>query len=128
MKLLPIAWLLIASLVGKNLALDTDDYIIYVDELSRNEEFVDSYTRWSLELFSQSDYLYGEAHERFSCPMKTTTNDARATTSVHRLRPRDVTCIGAMGDGWTTGLAAQAVTPIGLLSESRGELLRHASS
>ena len=127
MKLLPIAWLLIASLVDKNLSLDANDYVIYVDELSRSEEFVDRYANWSLELFSQADYLYGDAHKRFPCPMKTTKNDAGATVSVHRLRPRDVTCIGAMGDGWTTGLAAQAVTPIGLLSENRGKLIRDPS-
>ena len=124
MKLLCIVWLLIASLVDRHLALDTDDYVIYVDELSRNEEFVDRYANWSLGLFSQSDYLYGEAHVRFPCPMKTKKKEAGAATSVHELRPRDVTCIGAMGDGWTTGLAAQAVAPIGLLSENRGKQIR----
>jgi len=106
-----------AFFIGENRTFDIDDYAAYIDELSRDEKFLDEYAKWSFKLFSQPDYLYGDLNKTFPCPI---VKDSNVPTSVHTLRPTDVKCIGAMGDSLTAGLGAHAITPIGLLFENRG--------
>ena len=103
--------------IGKNHALDAENYTAYIDELGQNEKFLEEYAKWSFKLFSQPDYLYGSPRDSFPCPI---TKDSNVPTSVHALRPSDIKCIGAIGDSLTAGLGAQAVTPVGLLLEHRG--------
>ena len=118
MKLIvAIALLLCAAFLRPTVSLDADDYVAYVEELSRDEKFMEEYSKWSLELFSQPDYLYGGKHNSFPCARP---NDTNVPTSVHTLRPSDIKCVGAMGDSLTAALGAHAITPIGLLFENRG--------
>jgi hypothetical protein len=123
MKFIVTIFLLLALLIDVNLAFDAKNYTDYIEGLTRNEKFLEEYTKWSLELFSKPDYLYGESHKQFPCP--TEKMNTSIPTSVHTLRPNDIKCIGAMGDSLTAGLGAHAVTPIDLLSENRGELFRN---
>lgn len=102
-----------------NSALNLDEYIAYVEELSTNETFLEEYAKWSLELFSEPDYLYG-AKRHFPCPI---IKDSGAPTSVHKLQPNDIKCVGAMGDSLTAALGAHAITPIGLFFENRGKII-----
>jgi hypothetical protein len=117
MKLVVTLLLLLAFFPSENGALDAENYTAYIEQLSQDEEFVEEYAKWSFELFSQPDYIYGDRHKKFPCAL---ANDSTVPTSVHALRPSDVKCIGAMGDSLTAGLGAHAHTPIGLLFENRG--------
>ena len=117
MKFVITAFVFFAFFLGEHYALDAENYTAYIEELSQNEQFVEEYAKWSFELFSQPDYLYGSPHDKFPCPP---AKDSTVPTSVHALRPSDVKCIGAMGDSLTAGLGAHALTPIGLLFENRG--------
>lgn len=117
MKLFVTLLALLALLAGDSCALDADNYTAYIEQLSLDEQFVEEYAKWSFELFSQPDYLYGGRHKKFPCAL---SNSSTVPTSVHALRPSDVRCIGAMGDSLTAGLGAHAHTPIGLLFENRG--------
>ncbi|CAF1068319.1 unnamed protein product [Rotaria sordida] len=120
MKFIFTTFILYTFLFGKNFALDVENYAAYIEELSYDEKFLDEYTKWSSELFSQSDYIYGNSHGKFPCPIDKSNENISIPTSVHTLRPSDVKCIAAMGDSLTTGIAAHAITPIGLLMENRG--------
>ncbi|CAF2911583.1 unnamed protein product [Rotaria sp. Silwood2] len=120
MKLFITTFILCTFLLDLSFALDTENYAAYIEELSHDEKFLDEYTKWSLELFSHSDYLYGNPHARFPCPIEKSNDNISIPTSVHTLRPSDIKCIAAMGDSLTTGIAAHAITPIGLLTENRG--------
>ncbi|CAF1366227.1 unnamed protein product [Adineta steineri] len=120
MTFFSITFFLFILLLNKNLALNIENYTDYIEELSHNEKFLEEYTKWSLKLFSQPDYLYGNFHEQFPCSIENSSNKYGILTSVHMLRPSDIKCIGAMGDSFTTGLSAHAITPIDLLSEYRG--------
>ncbi|CAF0768007.1 unnamed protein product [Rotaria sordida] len=104
-------------IINKNCALDADNYTSYIEELSQDEKFLEEYAAWSFKLFSQPDYLYGKPHEVFPCPI---IKDPTVPTSVHKLRPSDIKCIGAIGDSLTAGLGAHALTPVGLVLEYRG--------
>ncbi|CAF3446296.1 unnamed protein product [Rotaria socialis] len=53
-------------LFDKNFALDVENYTVSIEELSHDENFLEKYTTWSLELFSQHDYLYGNPHALLS--------------------------------------------------------------
>lgn len=53
----------------------------------------------------------------FPCPTNTSTPPA---TSVHRLRPQDVTVIGAIGDSITAGVGARARHILDVFNEDRG--------
>lgn len=109
--------------ISTSITYDAANYIAYIEELSHDEKFIDEYQKWSLELFSHSDYLYGKSYTYLSCPIEDTHENINITpTSVHKLRPQDIKCVGAMGDSFTTGLGAHAITPIDLLIESRGEI------
>ncbi|CAF0982921.1 unnamed protein product [Adineta steineri] len=116
-KFIFVTLVLCAVFLSKTNALDADDYIAYIEKLSQDEQFLEEYAKWSFELFSQPDYLYGDKHKKFPC---STAKDATVPTSVHALRPSDIKCVGAMGDSLTAGLGAHALTPIGLLFENRG--------
>ena len=100
-------------------SFDVDEYLSSIDQLTVDESFFDEYTQRSLELFSHSDYLYGKASDRFPCyvPPRPLINETR---SVHRLRPSDIQCVGALGDSLTAALGAHAITPAGLIVENRG--------
>lgn len=122
MKFIVVTFALFAFFLGGNDALDAKEYIAYIDELSLNETFLEEYAKWSFDLFSQPDYLYGDQHRKFPCDLSMNAS-ATVPTSVHTLRPRDIKCVGAMGDSLTAGLGAHALTPIGLLFENRGLLV-----
>lgn len=108
-------------LVHKYFALDFDNYTLLINHLSSDGTFLDNYSDWSLKLFSHEGYIYGNPHGRFPCPRNHSKTNSDIPTSVHKLQPGDFKCIGALGDGLTTGLATQAITPTGLLFESRGK-------
>ncbi len=123
MKLVVIICVLFTLFFTENLALDANNYIAYIEKLSRNETFLEEYAKWSSELFSQRDYLFGDFHAKFPCTTDNSTNKNNISTSVHTLRPSDIKCIGAIGDSFTTGLGARAITPMDLLLEDRGEMI-----
>jgi phospholipase B1 len=106
--------------VRKTHALDADDYEAYIEQLSLNEKFVEDYAKWSFKLFSKPDYLYGNLHNEFPCPIDQKPGQREVPTSVHKLQPSDIKCVGALGDSLTAGLGAHAITPVGLVYESRG--------
>lgn len=113
--------LTICILVIKNIyAFNVAEYIAYITELSRDEQFLKDYEQWAFKLFSQPDYLYGKCPDPFPCPIPNKHINT-IPTSVHELRPSDVTCVGAMGDSLTAGLGAHALTPLGLFFEKRGK-------
>jgi hypothetical protein len=126
MKFVVTALVLFTLFFNENLALDAENYTAYIEELNHNDKFLEEYSKWSFKLFSQPDYLYGTPHAQFPCSIESSTGNSNIPTSVHALRPGDVKCVGAIGDSFTAGLGAHAITPIGLLSENRGEIiLRH---
>jgi hypothetical protein len=100
-------------------SFDVDEYLSSIDRWTVDESFFDEYTQRSLKLFSHSDYLYGNSSNRFPCtvPPRPLANQTR---SVHRLRPSDIQCVGALGDSLTAALGAHAITPAGLIVENRG--------
>ena len=119
-RLIIATLVLCAFALQQSSALNATEYIAYIDELSQDEKFVEEYAKWSFKLFSQPDYLYGAKNRKFPCPA---AKDTTVPTSVHRLRPSDIKCVGAMGDSLTAALGAHAITPIGLLFENRGSSL-----
>jgi hypothetical protein len=124
MKFFVTSFVLLTLSLGENLALDAENYSAYIEELSHDENFLEEYTKWSSELFSQRDYIYGNPHAQFLCPIDNSTdNNNNIPTSVHTLRPSDIKCIAAIGDSFTTGLGAHAITPMDLLFEARGEII-----
>lgn len=129
MKYLQLTLVFLVLFSGQHLALDAEDYVAHVQALSRNETFLDAYADWAFALFSKPDYLYGDAHRRFPCPIEAPDSQRKVPVSVHSLRPSDVNCVAALGDSLTTGLAAQAITPNELLAENRGKIIfLHRSS
>ncbi len=123
MKFFVSFFVLLTVFLIENLALDAESYIAFIEERSRDENFVDEYTKWSAKLLSQPGYLFGISHENFSCSINKSNDNNTIPTSVHALRPSDIKCIGAMGDSFTTGLGARGTTPIDLLFEDRGEII-----
>lgn len=117
MKVFLLTLVCFTFLLSENFALDVENYTAYVEELMQDEKFVDEYAKWSFQLFSQPDYLYGDLNKTFPCSI---TKNSNVPTSVHTLRPSDIKCIGAIGDSLTAGLGAHAITPIGLFFENRG--------
>lgn len=111
-----------AFLLSTNLALNTENYTAFIQELSHDDKFLEEYTIWSLKLFSQPDYVYGNPFTKFPCPIEKSNEDRSITTSVHNLRPSDVKCIAALGDSFTIGLGINAITPMDLLTENRGKI------
>lgn len=119
---------LFALFFYENNALNVDNYIAFIEERSRDENFLDEYTKWSSNLLVQPGYLYGSSHVKFPCTSnKSLKNRNTESTSVHALRPDDIRCVGAMGDSFMTGLGARSLTPIDLLFEDRGEIMNWAS-
>ena len=117
MKFLLTALVCFTCLFHANFALNITEYSAYIEELMHDEKFLDEYAKWSFQLFSQPDYLYGDLNKTFPCPI---TKDTTTPKTVHELRPSDVKCIGAMGDSLTAALGAHAITPVGLFFENRG--------
>ena len=118
-----LAFVLLTLFLSENLAFDAENYTAYIEELTHDEKFLEEYTKWSSKLFSQPDYLYGNPHGQFPCSIDKSNDNNNIPTSVHTLRPSDIKCIGAIGDSFTTGLGAHAITPIDLLFEDRGEII-----
>jgi len=128
MKFFVTSFVLFTLSLSENLALDAENYTAYIEELTHDENFLEEYTKWSSDLFSQGDYIYGNSPAQFPCSIDNSTDNNSIPTSVHTLRPSDIKCIGAIGDSFTTGLGARAITPIDLLFEDRGEIyLRYYS-
>jgi hypothetical protein len=114
---LPLFFILLSNVASFNLT----EYLWAVEKLALDEHFVEEYAKWSLELFSQPDYMYGASPEPFPC----TTAGMRSSevpTSVHALRSGDIQCVAAIGDSLTPAMGAHAITPLGVLLENRGEL------
>jgi hypothetical protein len=99
-------------------SLNTNEYISSIAELSLDVKFVEEYLKWSVKLFSQPDYIYGIRNNPFPCQISKSEDEP---TSVHKLRPSDIKCVGALGDSLTAALGAHALTPIGLFTENRGK-------
>ena len=116
-KLLLTALICFTCLFHANFALKLENYTAYIEELMHDEKFLDEYAKWSFQLFSQPDYLYGDLNKTFPCPANKGTT---TPTTVHELRPSDIKCVGAMGDSLTAALGAHAITPVGLFFENRG--------
>ncbi|CAF2136020.1 unnamed protein product, partial [Rotaria magnacalcarata] len=57
-------------LFDKNFVLEAENYIASIEELNRDENFLEKYTTWSLELFSQHEYLYGNPQAQFPCSIE----------------------------------------------------------
>lgn len=93
-----------------------------VEKLALDGDFLKEYTKWSLELFSEPNYMYGSPKEAFPCSTEG-MRSAEVPTSVHRLRPGDIQCVAALGDSLTAGMGAHAYTPVGVLLENRGEFI-----
>jgi hypothetical protein len=123
MKVLRSLLVLLAILLAENLALDAENYTAFIEERSQDANFVNEYTKWSLKLLSQPDYIYGMSHGNFTCSINKSNDNNTIPTSVHTLRPSDIKCIGAMGDSFTTGLAMRGTTLIELSVEDRGEMI-----
>ena len=103
-------------------ALDIENYVSYVEQLSENETFRAEFSQWSLKLFSQPDYLYGPTPRSFPCSIDEQKSSTRSTPqSVHQLRPQDIQCVAAMGDSLITGLASHALTLYDVLFENQGK-------
>jgi phospholipase B1 len=110
---------LFTILLSNVASLNLTEYVSAVEKLALDENFLIEYTKWSLELFSQPDYLYGTSPEPFPCSTKDMTS-SEVPTSVHALRPGDIQCVAGMGDSLTAGMGAHAITPVGVLLENRG--------
>lgn len=119
MKYLSICVIVLVLLVNNINAFNLAEYVADIEELSRDKGFVEEYMKWSIKLFSESDYLFGKSNGPFPCPIKKEYHSI--PTSVHQLRPSDVKCIAAIGDSITAGLGAHALTPVGLIVENRGK-------
>jgi phospholipase B1 len=100
-------------------SLHEDQYVLAIEKLLLNKQFLQEYQKWSSKLFSDPDYLYGEKPEAFPCQISSKQIPDEDLT-VHNLRPNDIQCVAAIGDSITAGLGAQAKTPIGLFTEYRG--------
>lgn len=110
--------------LGQVQTLDIQGYTEFIDKLNNDVKFIDEYMTWSSKLFAQSNYLYGDVHKTSPCSIETIEDDDEMyddkPESVHQLRPKNVNCIAAFGDSFTTGLNAHATTPADLLLEDRG--------
>lgn len=100
-------------------SLKLDEYISSIEELIQDANFLEEYTKWSLKLFSTKDYIYGKQFDQFPCQINS-KRQFNETITVHKLRPNDIQCVGAIGDSLTAALGAHALTPIGLFTENRG--------
>ncbi|CAF0945306.1 unnamed protein product [Rotaria sordida] len=114
-----IRLLIFVILLGNIAGLNLTEYLSAVEYLTLNEDFVEEYTKWSLEVFSQPHYLYDWSPQPFPCSTKE-MRSSEVPTSVHALRPGDIQCVAALGDSLTAGMGAKAITPIGVLLENRG--------
>jgi hypothetical protein len=121
MKSFLIGLPLILCLINGIKSLNEDEYVLSIEKLLLNKEFLAEYRKWSSKLFSDPYYLYGKKSAAFPCEMssKQIPNDE---LTVHKLRPNDIQCVAAMGDSLTAGLGAHAETPIGLVTENRGKI------
>ncbi|CAF3277505.1 unnamed protein product [Rotaria socialis] len=112
LSILAICW---SNVAGFNLT----EHHLTIEELALDAHFVEEYAKWSLELFSQPDYLYGPPSQPFPCTTEG-MQSSEIPTSVHALRPGDIQCVAALGDSLTAGMGAHAITPVGVLLENRG--------
>jgi phospholipase B1 len=119
MKSLLVGFSLILFLINGITSLHEDEYVLAIEKLLLNKQFLKEYEKWSSKLFSDPDYLYGEKPAAFPCQISSKPVPNEDLT-VHNLRPNDIQCVAAIGDSLTAGLGAQAKTPIGLVTEYRG--------
>ena len=111
--------LLIVVLFTVGSCWNITDYLARIEELNQDEQFVEEYTKWALELIKDPDYLYGPKPPPFPCSRDEMISK-EVPQSVHSLRAGDIQCVGAIGDSITAGMGAHAITPIGVLLENRG--------
>ncbi len=121
MKSLLVGFSLILFLINGITSLHEDEYVLAIEKLLLNKQFLKEYEKWSSKLFSDPDYLYGEKPAAFPCQISSKPVPNEDLT-VHNLRPNDIQCVAAIGDSLTAGLGAQAKTPIGLVTEYRGKI------
>ncbi|CAF0829355.1 unnamed protein product [Adineta steineri] len=119
MKYSLVSLLFVSLIVLKTSSLKSDEYIDALEDLIKNEEFVEEYSLWSLKLFTTKDYIYGPKPKNFPCN-KNLQRKVNDSITVHSLLPNDIQCVGAIGDSLTAALGAHALTPIGLFTENRG--------
>lgn len=110
---------LFAIVLNHVASFNMTDYLMAVEKLALDKDFMTEYTKWTMELLSDPDYLYGSSGAPFPCSTKE-MRSAEVPTSVHRLKPGDIDCVGAMGDSLTAAMGAHALTPVGVLLENRG--------
>ena len=109
------------SLMGDVLSLDADDYVRSIGELSFNTTFLLEFEKRTLELFADPEYLHGKKDNHFPCSLQPNVDRLSPPEDVHHLTPKDIQCVAAIGDSLTAALGAHAATPIGLVTEYRGE-------
>jgi phospholipase B1 len=119
MKSFLIGLSLILVILNGVKSLKRDEYVSAIGDLLTNKQFIEEYEKWSLKLFSDPDYLYGPKPTAFPCQIPATRSED-VPVSVHNLTPKDIQCVGAIGDSLTAALGAHAATPIGLFTENRG--------
>ncbi|XP_060560339.1 phospholipase B1, membrane-associated-like [Ruditapes philippinarum] len=95
---------------------DYAKYEEFVRQQSKNATFVRMFEK-HLSQFQDHDKNL-RISETFPC--KAFPQPQTKTTSVHKLRPMDVSVIGALGDSITAGTGITAGTVLGLLQEDRG--------
>lgn len=103
-------------------ALYADEYVLSIGELSLNATFLLEFEKRTLALFADPTYLHGIRANPFPCPVQ--LDAVRLPSSpldVHHLAPQHIQCVAAIGDSLTAALGAHAGTPIGLVTEYRGE-------
>lgn len=124
-----IRWItfLFIFFVKSNYSLKIDEYILSMGDLLFNERFIQEYEQRTLKLFSDPEYLRGPQINPFPCPISLMQSN-QPNKTVHQLTPHDIQCVAAIGDSLTAALGAHAATPIGLLTEFRGENFIIASS
>ena len=99
---------LFTILLGNVASLNLTEYVWDIGELVLDEHFVEEYMKWSFELFSQPDYLYGDLINLFLVQQR----ECEVRKFQHQfilLRPGDIKCVAAMGDSLTAGLGAHAI-------------------
>ena len=109
---------IISLLIDENSSLYIDDYLLSIGDLFLNETFLFEFEKRTLNLSLDRNYYSGIQINPFPC---STEIQSKIPLNVHQLTPNDIQCVGAIGDSLTAALGAHAKTPIGLVTEYRGE-------
>jgi hypothetical protein len=109
-------------MLGTVYAYDIDDLIMHVLELANNETLKAEYAKRLQDLNDIEphyfDYTpFSPRANQFDCD---TSKSDETPTSVHKLRPGDISLVAGVGDSITAALGAEAKTLFGMLYEYRG--------